>query len=95
QVFSVVLSAIWGTLSINSLKTLGASDRLEENDWTFGQVMSLALLLSSLLPIFDLLSKSLFRGRNQREITTQASPLVCQSRQYSLPFKSLYLKQLS
>ncbi|WQF80709.1 hypothetical protein CDEST_05723 [Colletotrichum destructivum] len=60
EVFSVVVSAIWGTLSINELKNLSRSDRVEENDWTFGQVMSLALLLSSLLPIFDLLFKSCF-----------------------------------
>ncbi|CCF46538.1 hypothetical protein CH063_15254, partial [Colletotrichum higginsianum] len=74
EVFSVILSAIWGTLSIIELKNLGASDRSEENDWTFGQVMSLALLLSSFLPIFDLLLKSCFTCRNQRETATQASP---------------------
>ncbi|KAJ0165912.1 hypothetical protein CTA2_9485 [Colletotrichum tanaceti] len=73
KVFSVVVSAIWGTLSIKELRALGAPDMREddENDWTFGQVMPLALLVSSLLPIFNLFIKFYFTYKHKK--TTSSS----------------------
>ncbi|KAK1955781.1 hypothetical protein LY78DRAFT_593388, partial [Colletotrichum sublineola] len=62
-VYSVVFSAIWGTMSIIMLRNFSTSAKEGENDWTFGQVISLALLASSLLPIFELSFKSFFSGK--------------------------------
>ncbi|KAK1848116.1 hypothetical protein CCHR01_09232 [Colletotrichum chrysophilum] len=66
EVFTVLLSAIWGTLSINEMKDLGGSDLYEENDWTFGQIIAIALLSSSLLPIFELLYIFSFEAKHLR-----------------------------
>ncbi|KAH9227840.1 hypothetical protein K456DRAFT_1807760, partial [Colletotrichum gloeosporioides 23] len=57
KVFSVILSAVWGTLEIKFTRDLGGSNSLEGNEWTFGQVISVALLSSSLIPIFELFYK--------------------------------------
>ncbi|OHW93983.1 hypothetical protein CSPAE12_07334 [Colletotrichum incanum] len=48
---------------MNALKNLVGSHKIGENDWTFGQIIPLALLLSSLLPIFELFYKSCFMSK--------------------------------
>lgn len=77
EVFSVILSAIWGTMNIVIIKGLADSETLGENDWAFGQVISLALLSSSFLPIAELLFKSFFINSNQRDNAMQNRPLLC------------------
>ncbi|EFQ32903.1 uncharacterized protein GLRG_08047 [Colletotrichum graminicola M1.001] len=52
-------------MSINLLKDLRNIDTYEEDDdWTFGQIISVALFSSSLLPIFELAFKTFFDAKH-------------------------------
>ncbi|KAF3802444.1 hypothetical protein GCG54_00003247 [Colletotrichum gloeosporioides] len=56
------------------MKNLVDSETLvAENDWTFGQIISLALLSSSLFPILELLYKSCATGKHNQTLDTRVS----------------------
>ncbi|KAG7044905.1 hypothetical protein JMJ77_0004364 [Colletotrichum scovillei] len=55
EVFSISISAIWGTLKISSTRDMGNP---EDNDWAFGQVISLVLLSSPLTQLFEVAYKT-------------------------------------
>lgn len=51
------------------MKNLVDSETLvAENDWTFGQIISLALLSSSLSPVLELLYKSCVTGKHNQTV---------------------------
>lgn len=55
QVYSLVLAAVWGTLQLHNRKPVSSNTvKLEgESDWAFGQVVSLAMLLTPLIALSD------------------------------------------